>query len=166
MAEQGFVPVDVRDPFIWSTDLSREAWLSGGAALTWYIMVKCPLDMPVRMIVHSHGLQPTLWAAAMGVKIDVLISIGSPAREDMRDVATLARPNIRRWLHVRSAEWDPYEWLGEIGDGGFIFDRNKPPSVDLLETLPRVGHSKILFDPSWFPTWQDRGWLDRLREWR
>lgn len=164
MAERGFVPLDAWDPYIWSTDVTREASLAGGASLLWYVRAK-NVDRPIRIIAHSLGVQPVLFASAFGLSVDVLISIGSPNREDMTDIIQLARPQIRRWLHIRTQEWDPFEWLGELGDGGWPFDRNVVPACDLVETLPRIGHSGILFDPAWFPLWETRGWLQRLRNW-
>lgn len=161
MRTWGFEQPNDLDPFIWSTDLTMEAYRAGGAALKWYVWGAIRTDEPVRIIAHSMGWQVVLWAAAHGLQIDVAISLGSPQRQDMADVFVMARPSIRRWIHVQSAELDIFDWLGNLGD--VELDYRNVTGYDRLDRVPGIGHSRVIFDPAWFVLWETRGWLNELR---
>lgn len=162
-------------PYAWSTDLDFEcgdhqAWLAGGKALYYYLVPPlCPANRwpPAETVIvtHSHGLQVALYAAALGLKIDRLLSFMGPVRKDMMSVATQARPNIRRWRQVRSDKTDKWQWLGELFDGHLGIVRNHP-LADVNETVPGVGHTGVLNDPSNYPLWVDNGWIDFLKDGR
>jgi hypothetical protein len=166
MGGHGIRPLQPSDPYLWSTDLGHMAWQSGGQALEWYKALYGP-EVPVRVVAHSHGLQVALYAAMLGLQIDTLISLSSPIRTDMElQVVDLARPNIRRWLHVRAKEFDLMDWGGSLFDGGGLdLHRHIPTKADLTDTVPGIAHSNVIYDPSWFYMWETLGWMELLRDW-
>lgn len=169
-----------RRPFVWTTDVNGEQfwrrwfgkkpkindWQAGGHNLfAWLVPPLAPdrRQPPERthLIAHSHGLQLVLFACADGLKVNTLISIGSPVRADMLEVARRARPNIGYWLHLHSDCSDRMQWLGELGDGALRIARAHP-YADVNHALPKVGHSRILNDSHLFPViWP--GPLDIIR---
>lgn len=163
-------------PFVWSTRLGglgfgggkMATWRAAGINLLDYLVP--PLDpaaqLPpsqTRVICHSHGMQVVLFAAAAGLKIDTLISVAGPVRADMRMTTMMARRNIRRWVHLHSDWSDKWQWLGEIGDGVLGIVRAEP-LADENDTIPGVGHSRLLRDPTTFHFWKECGWLAALQE--
>lgn len=157
-----------RRPYVWSTDVNGEQfwrrwfgkspnvtdWQAAGCNLyAWLVPPLAPqYRQPIEtthLIVHSHGLQVALFACAEGLKVNTLISVGSPVRSDMLDVARRARPNIGFWLHLHSDGSDRFQWLGEVGDGGLGIVRNHP-FADQNNTYPGVGHTGILNDARLF----------------
>lgn len=159
-------------PYGWTTGLDFERghhddWIAGGEALFYYLVPPLrPADAwpPAETVVvtHSHGLQVALYAASYGLKIDRLIDIAGPVRADMMDVAKLARPNIRRWLHVHSDCSDKWQWLGEMFDGHLGIVREHP-LADINDGVPHVGHAGVLRDSGDFHFWPDRGWTTFLQ---
>lgn len=151
-------------PFVWTTDLEvkvsqRGPWSVGGQNLLEYLVP--PLwpgtswpAADTRLFTHSHGLQVALYACAMGLKVDVLFDLAGPVRADMESIAKLARPNIRRWVHVYSDYTDKWQWLGELGDGHFGIVRQHP-LADRNVKLPDAGHSGLLDDQRLFHFWTD-----------
>jgi hypothetical protein len=172
MAGHQIMPVVAADPFIWSTDLGHNAWRSGGQALEWYKMLYAP-QLPVRVIAHSHGLQVALYAAMLGAQIDTLVSLSSPIRTDMEvTVVDAARPNIRRWLHVRAEEFDKMDWSGTFFEPididlqhGLDLHRHIPMRADLIDTVPGISHSNVIYDPTWFYVWEKLLWINLLQSW-
>jgi hypothetical protein len=183
MKSAGFEPVSSGGrPFVWTTNVTgykfwrrwfgsrfltdqHRDWEAGGVNL--YAWVVPPLAPQLRVpplethvIAHSHGLQVALYACSHGLKIQTLISIGSPIRHDMAEVARLARPNIRFWLHIYSDDSDRWQWFGEVGDGALGIVRESP-FADVNQCVPRSGHSKILNDPTWFHVWPQ--WQEMIR---
>lgn len=167
---QGVAPLyDGDRPFIWSTDLNGVPWLrdrrfvdwaAGGAALNYF--VREDLRQPgaaTALIAHSHALQVVLFACAEhDLKVDTLISMGSPVRQDMMPVAQRARPNIARWLHVHSDHSDRWQWFGELFDEHVGIVREHP-LADVNDFVPKVGHSELLRDPQQYHWWLEKGWL-------
>ena len=162
-------------PFTWSTDVGgigfgdgdHRVWEAAGLNLLDYLVPPlCPESrMPpeqTQLIAHSHGLQVALYACAAGLKVQTLISLGSPIREDMADTALAARANIRRWLHVHSDSSDRWQWFGTLFDGKFGIVR-KHPLADLNIGIPKVGHSTLLREPMEFRHWVQRGLIAELR---
>lgn len=172
-------------PFVWTTDLEGASlWrtlLGRGADLTeWQaagqnLFAYCvppiapgvqiaPSDLHV--IAHSHAAQVVAFAAADGLKINTLITVGSPIRHDMTEVYQRARPNMGFHWHFYSDFSDRMQWLGEAFDGKvqlpWAADR-KHPYADQNVRLPRVGHSRILNDLSIFAdVWS--GPIDLIKE--
>jgi hypothetical protein len=126
-------------------------WIAGGRALVYYLQ-----DVPVKdrnLIAHSHGLQVVLYACALGLQINSLVSIGSPVRSDMMEVARRARPHIGYWTCVHSDRSDLWQWFGEWFDGPLGVVR-RHPLCDRSIQIPGVGHSRILHDVQPFlPEW-------------
>jgi hypothetical protein len=186
-AEHGLQLVGAgEDPFIWTTDVNghlpwkrgkHHDWKAGGLNLRRYCKPG-PQGTPEgqhyvpyehrNFIAHSHGLQVVLYAAANGLRIQRLVSVSSPVRNDMKDVAAAARPNIGEWLHLASDRSDMVQWFGELFDGAFGIVREHP-LANVNVCIKKVGHSRLLEDPTAFPEWkiprpqlQDRGILDFL----
>ena len=157
----------VAEPFIWSTALDgvigfNTGWYSAGAALRYFARYVTPRT-PISLIVHSHAGQIAAYAAAQGLEIDVLVTLGTPVRCDMQPTRRAARPRIRRWVHVYSPN-DPVQLEGEQLDGGGIFSwpRQMPEADENVEepTEEPDAHGK-LHDPA---LWTARGWWRWLTE--
>lgn len=179
----GFYTLNPSRPFIWTTDLNGAKfwrrwfglndphvdWEAGAHALYAYlrpIYDEADSYIPVshrNLIVHSHGLQVVLYACELGLRINTLVSVMSPVRADMLLVSRRARPNIGFWEHVHADRSDRMQWWGGIGDGKVGIVRQHP-LADVNTSIRGAGHSKLLHDPQWFPQWQDRGILERLRQ--
>jgi hypothetical protein len=150
--------------FVWSTDVGGvgfgsgdlAVWQAAGIQLFWWCVppwcpeARIPPD-ELLVIAHSHGVQPALWAFALGLR-GRLLSIGSPIRKDMLPIAERARPNIARWVHVHSDGSDNWQWLGALFDGRIGVYRQHP-LADVNRLIPKVGHSEILRDPTQFHHW-------------
>lgn len=154
-------------PFIWSTDADgvlgdrNVDWAAGGAALSYFARMK-GVDKGVDVIAHSHGLHVVLYAVAkFGLKVNTLISMGSPIRKDMLKLAKQARLNIKMWVHVHSDGSDRWQWLGELFDGHFGIVREHA-LADRNDFVKKVGHSELLRDPLEYHYWKDKGWLKLL----
>lgn len=148
-------------PYVWSTDLGGmglgrgdlQGWRAAGLNLYAYAVPPlCPdARIPSRdlaIVCHSHGLQPVLYACAEGLKIGKLVSIGSPVRRDMADVAEAARPNIRSWVHLHGDHQDRWQWFGSLFDGHWGIVRQHP-LANVNRGYP-VGHGNLVRDPEWF----------------
>jgi hypothetical protein len=164
-------------PYVWTTNIDGDSpndphWDWAAAGINLYAYISPPLfpndrlgQVNTRIVAHSHGLQAVLYAAAAGLKVGSLVSVGSPVRKDMLEIATNARPNINRWLHL-SAEGDWMQVFGEMFDGSFGV-RREHPLADKNDKMPRdAGHGGILRDPRYFPLWQSRAWALWLRNTR
>ena len=178
LAAQG-VPVcyDGARPFEWSTGLGgvplfggATEWPAGGAALS-YFVDQCGCQ-PVNAIAHSHGLQVAAYAAAEhGTRFNTLISVGSPLRKDMAARYAVLRKNTRYWLHIHSDGSDRWQWFGELCDGnwrawlpgGHSRIVRTTPLADANDFVPKVGHSDLLYTPSTYHFWTERGWLGHLK---
>lgn len=160
-------------PYSWSTSLDFTTgdhydWAAGGQALFYYLVPQFdPTQQPFPpsetvIISHSHGLQVVAYACALGLKVDRFIDVCGPVRADMMETYRKARSNIRQWLHVYSDWRDHMQWFGELFDGQFGIVR-KHPLADVNVGIPKVGHSGLLYDASYFPLWQSDGLIDFLR---
>lgn len=155
--------LDAARPFVWSTRLGGLGlgdgdllnWKASGVNLFAYVVPpRCPhLQVPSSETVilsHSHGLQPVLFAAADGLKIDTFIDVAGPVRADMMHVARAARPNIRRWVHVHAGRRDLWQWFGELGDGACGVVRKHPEAHDNI-AVNTADHNDVLELPQYFP---------------
>lgn len=78
-----------------------------------------PRPSRIHALVHSHGAQPFLIAAGLGLRINVLITVSSPVRCDVLDqYGPVARKNIGYHLHYYS-KCDRVQAAGGLGDGRF-----------------------------------------------
>jgi hypothetical protein len=167
MNRLGHSHVAPEDPFVWSTDLNGASlwrlfgkrakhrdWHAGGKALAWYLR-----DVPYadrNLIAHSHGLQVALFAATVGdIYIRSLVSVASPERADMDEVAVNALCSIGRWVHVIDARADWLAWLGQMTDGRWFGSRRCCHANVNIE-LPGVGHSGLLVDEKHFHYWPEQ----------
>lgn len=159
-------------PFVWTTDLEGNQfwrrligrppdlteWQAAGSNLFAYCVPPVAPTARIRpcdlhIVAHSHAAQLVAFAAADGLQINTLVTVGSPVRADMRDVYRRAKANIGFWWHFYSDASDRWQWFGETGDGKWQWpwavDRTQP-SADQNIGLPGVGHSKILNDMTLF----------------
>lgn len=155
-------------PYVWTTDVNGQQfwrrwfggapkindWQAAGHNLYAYCVPPLAPDRRVpsselHIVTHSHGLQPVLMACADGLRVNTLVSVGSPVRADMLEAARRARENIGFWWCYHSDHTDTMQWLGEIGDGMLGVVRAHP-YADQKVSLPGVGHSRILTDPRLF----------------
>lgn len=152
-------------PFIWTTDIdgifgerkNNIDWAAGGAALSYFTRMS-QVRVP-DIIAHSHGLQVVLYACAEhGLKVNQLISVGSPVRKDLEDLTKKARLSIGHWIHIHSDYTDRWQWLGTLFDGRFGIVREHP-YADRNDFVPGVGHSDLLRSPQTYPLWTQKGWL-------
>lgn len=138
-------------------------WIAGGAALGYFLRA-LPLD-DRNLICHSHAVNVALYELAQAkVPIRNLLTICSPVRDDMQATADAAVPHILgRWRHVASTDWDLWQRLGELADGGWHWRqvrRWKQANENTL--IPHIGHSKLLNKPALFPLWDSERLIDAL----
>lgn len=167
-------------PFVWSTDLDGAPWrrwlgmkpkmndwqAAGHNLFAYCVPPRAPQyripPSELHIIAHSHALQVVSFAAADGLRINTLITVGSPIRKDMYEVYERARVNIGFHWHFCSDGTDTMQWLGELGDGAFGIIR-KHPCAQQNVMIPKVGHSGILHDMEHFADhWN--GVIDLIRE--
>lgn len=142
-------------PFVWSTRLGGVGFGSGdlvvyraaGVNLFQYcVPPRCPeKQIPSEELVvisHSHGLQPVLYAAREGLKIDLLIDVSGPVRHDVMPVAEAGKPNIKRWVHLYGGRRDRWQWLGELFDGKVGIKRKHPLAENIQ--VPGADHGEVL----------------------
>ena len=176
MEAHGYKVLSKDRPFVWTTQLAgipfltgKRDWEAGGANL-WAYLDPAIKDYGVglrtgerNLVAHSHGLQVVLYACAAGCRINTLISVGSPIREDMKDVAIAARHNIHTWVHLYGGHKDRWQWLGELFDGklGVVrraaWERDGKIAVqaDCSVQIDDIGHSDLLCNPAQFHNWTD-----------
>lgn len=162
LEDHGHILLDDERPFVWSTGIGGvgfgkgdlAVWHAAGINLYAYVVPpRCPErrvspDQTI-IISHSHGLQVVLYAAAEGLKIDTFIDVSGPVRKDMLSTARLARPNIRRWIHIHSGGKDNMQWLGELFDGHLGVVRKHPLADHNIE-VKAANHGDVLRDPAYF----------------
>lgn len=173
MEARGFVPYNRDEPFEWDTDLGGlfgrrklAGWHAWGLSLRHYLLgpqhFSPPCGVDTRIVAHSHAAQLVAYAAQAGLRIERLVTIGSPVRRDMEPVWANARKNIGRWTHVYSDWTDRWQLLGQAFDGTFGIAREMPLADDNVR-LPGVGHSGLLTRPEHFGLWEDMALLEDLR---
>lgn len=159
-------------PFIWSSDISgfkynlssgnakHTDWRAAGWSLIYYLQNVNQSNR--NLIIHSHGLQPVLYAASYGLEINNIISVCSPIRSDMNEVTEAARFRIKNWLHIYDSK-DIIGWLGQFGDGKLIGSRKSAHS-DENHHLSGINHTDILKIGKKMDFWIKNGWYDFLRK--
>jgi hypothetical protein len=146
------------NPFVWSTRLGGVGFGDGdlvvyraaGMNLFQYCVPPRFPDLQIPpcdlvVISHSHGLQPVLFAAMYGLKIDLLIDVSGPVRQDLMPIAQAAKPNIRRWVHTYGGRRDRWQWLGGLFDGHVGVERKHPLAENLQ--VPGADHGEVLREP-------------------
>lgn len=184
LMRHGLAPMRPKDLFSWSGDVdgwlrwpfganrSHCDWQAGGKALRWYLRDGRSRRNYVRVtdrrvIAHSHGLQVVLYACSEGLRVDRLLSVTGPIRDDMAEIAARARPNIRRWVHVHTDAKDRMQVYGAMFDGVWGIHRKAiwgSVHADEHIEIPGIRHSGLLNDPALFHWWADAGLLPFLTE--
>lgn len=192
MRQQGFAHLGADRPFAWSGDIGgmklfrrHSDWQAGGNAFYAYL---CPpvfnweysagrwIDnhgqrpgyVPIadrRVVAHSHGGNVVAYACAAGLKVSLLVTVGTPVRRDMAAVWEQARPNIGYWLHLFESSYKAnlMQLLGSLFDGrlGVVW---RHPLADCNIDVPGIGHSGVLTRPELFRLWHEHGWLAMMKE--
>lgn len=169
--------------FEWDTDLagagwrslffmkpSYRDWIASGGSLCDHVEGFLP-PLETNIVAHSHGLEVALVAAALGLKINCLVSVMSPPRLDVTmlldgvdiNVLQAARPNINWWMHLYSDPTDKWARRGMFGNGKIEIRPNfSHPWADLNGNgrgtnrfIPGVGHSGVLNDEKLFEIWDE-----------
>lgn len=155
--------------YMWSTaldgvDADNTVWDAAGRALAHYIAPPLLGESLVKpedtyIIAHSHGGNVVAYACGKyGLKINGLITIGTPIRKDLYEVYQAASPNITRHLHLYAGWRDYWQVLGALFDGRFGIHRKHPFARSCK--IPGGDHGSVLRDKKFFPLWLDRGWLN------
>lgn len=167
------------EPFIWSGrvdginwktgltfGLSKDGhddWRTAGFSFRNYIKHFKVHDR--NLIIHSHGLQVVAYS---NIRINNIITIGSPIRSDMTEQYIALLHNCNSWLHIYDQVWDRMGFLGQIGDGKWFGSRACPiASGDRAvnnHKLKGIDHSKILRQMPEMKYWVTNGWFDNLRK--
>lgn len=154
--------------YMWSTDVDGidgedNTWDAAGRALAHYIVPPLLGKSLVKpedtfLIAHSHGGNVVAYACGKyGLKVNGLITIGTPVRKELYPIYADAASNITRHLHLYAGWKDYMQVLGALFDGRFGIHR-KHPYATRNEKMPQ-GHGDMLRKTELFPLWKDRGWL-------
>jgi len=156
--------------YMWSTEIDgvnadNNTWDAAGRALAHYIappLLDKSLLKPEEtyIIAHSHGGNVVAYAAGKyGLKINGLITVGTPIRKDLNGIYKDASANISRHLHLFAGWRDYWQVFGGLFDGRWGIHR-KHPYATRNEKVPNADHGSVLRDTSQFHFWLDKGWLD------
>lgn len=170
LLESGFDQLETNPlkRYMWSTaldgiDANNTTWDAAGRALAHYIAPPLLGESLVKpedtyIIAHSHGGNVVAYACGKyGLKINGLITVGTPIRKDLYEVYQAAVPNISRHLHLHAGWRDFWQIFGAFFDGRFGIHRKHPFATENRK-VPK-DHGGILRDKRLFPLWVERGWL-------
>lgn len=151
---------------MWPTNLdgtpmerNHTIWKGAGKHLVCHCQ-RVPLEQR-NIIAHSHGGNVVFYGCSYGLKINNLITVGTPVRRDMEKVVLAARPNIGFWLHISDASFDLMAYLGTMFDRRFrIKQLHNFDLADKNDDVSDIGHSKVLNDA--LGGWDERGWASML----
>ena len=155
--------------YMWSTaldgiDADNTTGDAAGRALAHYIappLLDRSLVKPedTYIIAHSHGGNVVAYACGKyGLKINGLITVGTPIRKDLHDIYKDASSNISRHLHLYASWRDIWQLLGSLFDGRFGIHR-KHPFATKNDRVPKGDHGSILRSKDFFNLWLEKGWL-------
>lgn len=155
--------------YMWSTDVdgiddNHLTWDAAGRALAHYIAPPLLGESLLKpedtyIIAHSHGGNVVAYACGKyGLKINGLITVGTPIRKDLHDIYQAASGNISRHLHLYAGWRDYWQWWGALFDGRFGIHRKHPFAKN--QKVSKGNHGSILRDPLFFSQWVERGWLE------
>lgn len=167
---QGLTPLveDERRSYGWDTALDGidghdYAWDYSGKNLFHYIVPPLGSGEPsippaeTFIIAHSHAGNVVAYACGKyGLKVEGLITVGTPIRGNLTSLYEAASKNIARHLHLHAGWKDYVQALGSLFDGRFGLHREHPFATN--QQMPG-GHTDILCKPALFPLWVDRHWL-------
>lgn len=167
MATLGLV-LHARNPFVWATNIDgtlfqrkHTIWKAAAKHLICHLGDDRIPYAQRNVVAHSHGGQVVFFACADGLKIQNLITVGTPVRKDMEKVVLQAIGNIGYWHHICDSSSDRMAILGTLFDGAIRIKHNFEVA-DSSSDVKGVGHSKILNDPKFIPLWKERGWASIL----
>ena len=120
-----------------------------------------PRPSRVHLLTHSHGAQSAIIAASLGLKINVLVTVSAPIREDVLFThGAAARKHIGYHLEYYSRN-DRIQLAGGVGDGhlgvmrrfgDYTVNGHQPYAADETIVMPEdCGHSKLLHDLKYMP---------------
>ncbi len=179
LAEKNNIFYGGSEPFIWSGRVdginwktvltfglskdSHDDWRTAGYAFRHYIK---PYKLVNRnCIIHSHGLQLVAYA---NIKLNNIITVGSPIRKDMFPLYEQLLNNCESWLHIYDEVWDRMGFLGQVGDGKWFGSRacmiSAGDKAVNNHKLKSIDHSRILRQQPEIGKWETQGWFDFLRK--
>lgn len=155
-------------PFVWSSDLGASIiplplrhWLRAGAALPVYkAAAEAARDYclvagisRVQVVAHSHGGQVGAYLAAMaprhlGLDVIELVTLATPAREDMAPIYKRARANVAHWDHIHGGDRDWWQLFGEVCDGRFGWRRPMTWATRNI-AVPDANHQELTTVDVW-----------------
>lgn len=155
--------------YMWSTavdgiDATHNTWDAAGRALAHYIAPPLLSESLVKpedtyIIAHSHGGNVVAYACGKyGLKVNGLITVGTPIRKDLYAIYEAALPNISRHLHIHAGWRDYWQVLGSMFDGRFGIHRRHPYAT-INGQVPGGNHGSVLRDKRFFGLWIEQGWL-------
>jgi hypothetical protein len=157
-----------RTPFEWSTSLdgiptrrNHQIWKGAAKHLVCHLE-RVPLDER-NIIAHSHGGQVVFYALSYGLRINNLVTVGTPVRSDMERVVLSALGNMNYWHHIYDNCKDFTAIMGSLFDGKFRI-RHNFDLADTSDNIKGIGHSKILNDAISIKLWDHDmyGWSSIL----
>lgn len=118
-----------------------------------------PRPSRIHWFTHSHGAEPIIIACALGLRINVLVTVSAPIRADvLYEYGERARQNIGYHLEYRSLN-DRIQKAGGVGDGHWgtmwsfadftIGDRQIFKPDDTIVMPEECGHSQLLHNPKY-----------------
>jgi hypothetical protein len=160
--------------FQWDTELGGVFWkhgdergwqANGQKCYHWFDMQNIPYDWK-NFFVHSWGGATFLFAVAQGLEVRNVIFFGVPVIKKLLPIAEIARKRINYWHSVV----DPDDRIQKIASviGGLVKDNKGNivrsfPQSDATDTIDGVGHSKILYEPSFIDTWDKNRYTNIIK---
>lgn len=116
-----------------------------------------PRPSRIHWLTHSHGAEPIIVAAALGLRVNTLVTVSAPIRADvLYTYGEAARKNIGYHLEYLSLN-DRIQKAGGVGDGHWgtmssfadfrVNGRQIFKPDDTIVMPEECGHSKLLHEP-------------------
>jgi hypothetical protein len=115
------------------------------------------------LIAHSHGGNVVFHALSYGLRINNLITVGTPVRSDMEPYILKGIGNVEYWHHIYDSSTDMISIMGAWFDGKFRV-RHNFDLADSSDNIKGIGHSKVLNEPPAINLWShdQKGWASIL----
>jgi hypothetical protein len=115
------------------------------------------------LIAHSHGGNVVFHALAYGLRINNLITVGTPVRADMEPIILQGLGNCNYWHHIYDSSGDRISLYGALFDGRWRI-KHDFDLADSQDNVKDIGHSRILNDYQHMPLWNhdQKGWASIL----
>lgn len=166
LTHAGLSVVSETDYYDWSTNLDgvrgrNDDWQTSGKALYWWWVAQGRPSLS--LIGHSHAAQVIACALQYSstmlipMRLDHLVTVGSPVREDMDIVWERTRWQIDDWTHLYTEEvfnlFNQDLGYQEIGSrphsGNFPFTRLMRHADRNVEIVPAVTHHGLILSHLW-----------------